>query len=105
MNTIKIVTKAFIAWVCEGKVNLAKNGQNGRFIKLSKVQFIIDNILSLRSVLNDLSVCGAVAEITEQLGIKLFKMNGQKVTSAWLIEAILGFPSVFDKRVFFLKLF
>ena len=102
MNTIKIVTKAFVAWVGEGKVNLAKCAKTGRFVKLSAVQFIVDNILSLRSsVLNDLAVCGAVSELTEQLGIKLFKMNGQKVTSAWLIEAILGFPSVFDKRVFF----
>ena len=102
MNTIKIVTKAFVAWVSEGKVNLAKCATTGRFVKLSAVQFIVDNILSLRSsVLNDLAVCGAVSELTEQLGIKLFKMNGQKVTSAWLIEAILGFPSVFDKRVFF----
>ena len=101
MNTIKIVTKAFVAWVGEGKVNLAKCAKTGRFVKLSAVQFIVDNILSLRSVLNDLAVCGAVSEITEQLGIKLFKMNGQKVTSAWLIEAMLGFPSVFDKRSFF----
>ena len=101
MNTIKIVTKAFIAWVSEGKVNLAKCAKTGRFVKLSAVQFIVNNILSLRSVLNDLSVCGAVSELTEQLGIKLFKMNGQKVTSAWLIEAMLGFPSVFDKRSFF----
>lgn len=100
MNTIKIVTKGFVAWVKEGKVNLAKCVITGKFVKLSSVQFVIDNILSLRHVMNDLTVCGAVAELTEQMGIKLFKTNGQKITNAWLIEAILGFPSVFDKRVF-----
>jgi hypothetical protein len=100
MNTVTVTTSTFVAYVKNGVVNLAKCARTGRFMKRATVQAIIDNIASLQQIKNTLSQAGAVAEVVHQLNITMKKENGVRIAPAFLIEAILGYPSVFDKRYF-----
>ena len=100
-NVVKVTTKNFIAWVCEGTVNLAKCASTGRFVKLSAVQYVVDNILSIKaSAKNPIQECGMAAELVEQMGVKLAKMNGTRIPPAYFFDALVGVPSVFDTRSF-----
>jgi hypothetical protein len=100
MNTVTVTTRAFVAYVKNGVVNLAKCASTGRFMKRATVQAIIDNIKTLQNIKNGMSQSGAVAEVVEQMNITMKKENGVRIPPAFLIEAILGYPSVFDKRYF-----
>ena len=100
-NVVKVTTKNFIAWVCEGTVNLAKCATTGKFVKLATVQYVVNNILAIKaSAKNAIQECGMNAELVEQMGVTLAKMNGTRISTAYFFDALVGVPSVFDKRTF-----